>query len=285
MTAKRGAVVTLAAGLALLLAAAFAWHGLRNHMMVTRLSIVESATDVVTDTQGACAGVPPGLHNAFALLKGGAVLSTRISYAAVPARDFTEANAVIAGGDAVAPQTLQLSLLCRLQAAGFDARFVSAITTPLTSQHLDFIEAKLDGHWVLLDPVLDAVVQDRKGRLLGDADIRRALYDGKFRDIGYRSFAPRAAGMEASGNSQLHKFHYGVIATRLFGLGVLERVPPLRFLTGARGVIDRGLLDGHNEDISLQQWLYAFVVLILPLMGCILMAAGILAAARGWGKQ
>jgi hypothetical protein len=281
MMPKHGAALMLLAGLALVLATALAWHVMRDHMTVSHLSIVDSAVDVVTDTRDVCNGTPSSPSDAIGLLKTTAVSANRISYAAAPARDFTQANIAIVGTSTLAPQTVQMALLCRLRAAGLSARFVSAITTPLTSQHLDFVEAKLNGHWVLLDPLLDAVVRDSRGRLLGAADIRRALYDGTFRGIGYHSFAGDAAVLEESGNSQLHKFHYGVIATRLFGLSLVERVPPLRFLAGARGVIDRNLLDGHNEDISMQQWIYAVVVLFLPLTGCMLIAAGILATAFG----
>ena len=275
----------LVCGMFVLTATGLAWQMMRNHMTVMRLSIADSSKYLVTDLGESCAGTHRDLRDPLTLLRSVAVPSARISYEVVPASDFVHADMAISGKGAVAPQTLQLALLCHLRAAGLAARLVSAVTTPLTSQHMDVVETRLAGHWILLDPVLDAVVQDGRGNLLGSADIRQALYNGGFRAIGYHSFAPNAAVQEESGNDQLHKFHYDVVVTRLFGLSTWQRVPPMRFLDGAHGVIERSLLDGHNEDIFLQQWIYALVVLFLPLTGILLMLTGILFAVRGWRQQ
>jgi hypothetical protein len=273
-------LLPLVLGAVLLVATALFWHGLRDHMTVMRLVVMNNTDDVVTPDGGACTGTPSQSADTLKLLQSVIVPNARLDYGSVPLRTYDEASRAVAGGGKVAPLTLQLALFCKLRAAGIAARFVSAITTPLTSQHLDMIEAKTGGHWILLDPVTGGVVENTKGVLLGAGDVRRALYDGGFRDIRFHSFAADAADREASGNGQLHKFHYNVIAVHLFGLATLQRLPPWRFIDGATGVIDHRLLDGHNEDIALQQLIYAGVVLAMPLAGLLLLAIGALFAWR-----
>ena len=66
---------------------------------------------------------------------------------------------------------------------------------------------------------------------------------------------------------------------RWFGLKPAQKLPLLRYFTGAAAVLDRKLLDNHDEDITLQQWLYMLITLLLPLAGLVMTAGGVLAIA------
>lgn len=201
-----------------------------------------------------------------------------------PGTSAAEAYRVAASGGGLVCGPLARLFVTALSARGHAAREVQLARSLFSAgdTHIT-VEVRVDGRWVVYDPTFH-VSFARGGRLLGAAEIHRALVEGDGDAVEPRFHGPVAypARLERYDVGWLALYNH-VIIYEAGGATLPEKLPPVRYWTGPRWRVLA--LEGGGPplwQVGVARDAYLLFIVLLP--GTLALVAAVLALG-GRGRR